>query len=80
MLLWISGFLAGDNEDDSLKYSLDVPPEFEQATIDILGWGSIEKSPDGEWLLTPDQVRRIGETLNEKLPEELDIFIGLHSG
>ena len=37
MYLWISGFLAGDNEDDSLKYSLTVPPEFEQAVMDVLG-------------------------------------------
>ncbi|WP_248745996.1 pyocin S6 family toxin immunity protein [Pseudomonas sp. MWU12-2037] len=59
MHLWISGFLAGDNEDDSLKYSLTVQPDFEQAIMGVLGWDGFDKSPDGEWLLTSEQVREI---------------------
>lgn len=51
MLLWISGFLKGD-EDDSLKYDLTVQAEHEIAVMGILGWKSLNESPDGEWLLT----------------------------
>ena len=76
MYLWISGFLAGDNEDDSLKYSLTVQPEFEQAIMGVLGWAGLDESPDGELLLTPEQVREIAAAVNETLPIELDLFIG----
>ncbi|MPQ69665.1 pyocin S6 family toxin immunity protein [Pseudomonas sp. MWU12-2323] len=77
MHLWISGFLAGDNEDDSLKYSLTVQPDFEQAIMGVLGWDGFDKSPDGEWLLTSEQVREIAAVVNEAPPTELDLFIGV---
>ncbi|MNL44347.1 hypothetical protein D3C87_1669170 [compost metagenome] len=77
MHLWISGFLDEDNEDDSLKYSLTVLPEFEQAVMDILGWQSLAAECDGELLLTTEQVRQISTVINEQLPTELDLFIGV---
>ncbi|WP_285417948.1 pyocin S6 family toxin immunity protein [Pseudomonas sp. efr-133-TYG-5] len=79
MHLWISGFLDEDNEDDSLKYSLTVPPEFEQAVMDILGWQSLAAECDGELLLTSGQVQQISTAINEQLPTELDLFIGVRS-
>ena len=77
MQLWISGFLDEDNEDDSLKYSLTVLPEFEQAVMDILGWQSLAAECDGELLLTTEQIRKISTAINEQLPTELDLFIGV---
>jgi len=77
MHLWISGFLDEDNEDDSLKYSLTVLPEFEQAVMDILGWQSLAAECDGELLLTTEQIRKISIAINEQLPTELDLFIGV---
>ncbi|MFJ2538678.1 MULTISPECIES: pyocin S6 family toxin immunity protein [unclassified Pseudomonas] len=77
MHLWISGFLDEDNEDDSLKYSLTVLPEFEKAVMGILGWQSLAAECDGELLLTPEQVRQISTAMNEQLPTELDLFIGV---
>ncbi|KJZ64285.1 pyocin S6 family toxin immunity protein [Pseudomonas fluorescens] len=77
MFLWISGFLKDSNEDDSLKYDLTVRPEFEVAVMDVLGWKSLDESADGEWLLTSEQVQQIAIALNEQLPTELDLFIGV---
>jgi hypothetical protein len=77
MHLWISGFLDEDNEDDSLKYSLTVLPEFEQAVMDILGWQNLAAECDGELLLTTEQIRKISTAINEQLPTELDLFIGV---
>lgn len=77
MFLWISGFLKGDVEDDSLKYELTVRPQFEALVIDCLGWKSLDESADGEWLLTGEQVQQIAIALNERLPTELDLFIGV---
>jgi hypothetical protein len=77
MFLWISGFLKGDDEDDSLKYDLTVRPELEVAVMGVLGWKSLDESADGEWLLTGEQVQQIAKVLNEQLPTELDLFIGV---
>ncbi|AIL61259.1 S-type pyocin/colicin family protein [Pseudomonas alkylphenolica] len=77
MFLWISGFLPGDNEDDSLKYELDVAHEFEQRVLDILGWSDLESSPDGDWLLNAVQVQQIASIVGEPLPADLDLFIGV---
>ncbi|GAA0396060.1 hypothetical protein SAMN05421862_101201 [Pseudomonas extremaustralis] len=77
MFLWISGFLPGDNEDDSLKFELDVPHEFEQGVLDVLGWSDLHSSPDGDWLLSPVQVQQIASIVGEPLPMDLDLFIGV---
>ncbi|WLH33556.1 pyocin S6 family toxin immunity protein [Pseudomonas sp. FP2196] len=77
MYLWISGFLKGDDKDHTLKYELAVGPEFEAAVLAAMGWKSLDESPDGEWLLTADQAQKIGMAVNEQLPPELDLFIGI---
>jgi hypothetical protein len=79
MLLWISGFLKGDVEDDSLKYDLIVQPEHELAVLGILGWKNLEESPNGEWLLTSEQAQTIAAAVNMQLPTELDLFIGVRA-
>lgn len=79
MFLWISGFLKDDDEDDSLKYDLDIQPEHEAAVMGILGWKNLDESPDGEWLLTNEQAQEIAVAVNEQLPMELDLFIGVRA-
>lgn len=79
MHLWISGFFDDDAKDDSLKYKLTVQPEHEAAVLRILGWKSLEESPGGEWLLTCEQVKAISLAVNERLPTNLDIFIGVRA-
>lgn len=77
MFLWISGFLKGDDEDDSLQYGLIVKPEHEAAVMRTLDWKSLDESPDGEWLLTSEQIQQIAAATNEKLPTGLDLFISV---
>ena len=77
MFLWISGFLKGNDEDDSLQYDFSVKPEHEAAVMRTLGWKSLDESPDGEWLLTSEQIQQIAAATNEKLPTELDLFISV---
>ena len=79
MFLWISGFLKGDDEDDSLKYDLTVQSEYEAAVMEILGWKSLAESPDGEWLLTNGQIQPLSIAIKEQLPTELDLFIGVRA-
>lgn len=79
MFLWISGFLKDDAEDDALKFDLVVQPEYEDAVLNILGWKSLEESPDGEWLLSMEQVGQVSTAVNEPLPSNLDVFIGVRA-
>jgi hypothetical protein len=79
MFLEITGFLAGDNEDDSIKFELDVSPEFEQAVMDILGWESLAAEANGELPLTGGQVKQLEVAIQQPLPKELDLFIGVRA-
>ncbi|MCK8686816.1 pyocin S6 family toxin immunity protein [Pseudomonas umsongensis] len=79
MHLCITGFLAGDSDDTSLKYELDVQSGFEKAVLEVMGWQSLAESPEGEWLLTGDQSQRIATVINEPLPRDLDLFIGVEA-
>lgn len=79
MFLWISGFLKGDDEDDSLKYERTVQPEYEAAVMAIFGWKSLDKSPEGEWLLTNDQVKQLSIVINEHLPIDLELYISVRA-
>jgi hypothetical protein len=47
--------------------------------MDILGWQSLAAECDGELLLTSGQVQQISTAINEQLPTELDLFIGVRS-
>lgn len=79
MYLCITGFLPGDDEDDSLKYELDVPAQFEQAIMDILGWGSLAEESNGLLPLTSEQVDQIASAVKQPLPRDLDMFIGVEA-
>jgi hypothetical protein len=75
--LWISGFLKDDEKDDALKYELTVQQASEAAVLSVLGWRSVEESPDGEWLLSHEHAQQIANLLNEHLPAEFDLFISV---
>jgi hypothetical protein len=77
MFLEITGFLIDDSEDDSLKFELDVDPEFEQGVMKALGWESLEAEADGELPLTATQVEAIAAVIKKPLPMDLDLFIGV---
>ncbi|KAA0945073.1 MULTISPECIES: pyocin S6 family toxin immunity protein [unclassified Pseudomonas] len=77
MYLCITGFLPDSFEDNSLKYELDVAPELEQRVMDILGWKSLDAEADGELPLTREQVSQIADVVEESLPDNLDMFIGV---
>lgn len=79
MFLEITGFLAGNDPDDSIKFELDVSPEFEQAVMALLGWESLAAEADGELPLTEAQVQEIEIAIQRSLPKELDLFIGVRA-
>ncbi|WP_160105445.1 pyocin S6 family toxin immunity protein [Pseudomonas izuensis] len=79
MFLEITGFLAGKNEDDSIKFELDVSPEFEQAVMHILGWDSLAAEANGELPLTDGQVQQLEIAIQQSLPKELELFIGVRA-
>ena len=79
MFLEITGFLAEDSEDSSIKFELDVQPEFENAVMDILGWENLAAECDGELPLTEEHVRKISSAINEHLPVTLNMFIGVRA-
>jgi len=77
MYLCVTGFLPDSFEDSSLKYELDVKPEFEKAVMKILGWESLAAEADGELPLTNEQANQIASVVGEPLPKDLDLFIGV---
>ncbi|WP_319941738.1 pyocin S6 family toxin immunity protein [Pseudomonas quasicaspiana] len=77
MLLEVTGFLMDASEDDSLKFALDVNPEFEQGVMKVLGWETLEAESDGELPLTATQVEAIAAVIKKPLPVDLDLFIGV---
>ncbi|MCU1760275.1 pyocin S6 family toxin immunity protein [Pseudomonas sp. 14P_8.1_Bac3] len=79
MYLCISGFLSDSSDDTSLKYELDVAPEFEQRIVSLLGHESMSAMASGEWLLTAEQVRQIAALTHESIPLDLDVFIGVET-
>lgn len=79
MYLCITGFLPDDNDDTSLKYELKVSGEFEQSIVMLLGHESLNSMASGEWLLTTEQVKQIADLIDEPIPKNLDIFIGVEA-
>lgn len=77
MFLELTGFLPPDHADDFIKFSLDVDPAFEQAVLDVMGWVSLEAEIVGDLQLTAVQVDKISSVINETLPRDLDLFIGV---
>ncbi|WP_025809267.1 pyocin S6 family toxin immunity protein [Pseudomonas chlororaphis] len=79
MYLCLTGFLPEDDEDDSLKYQLKVSSEFERQIVSLLGHKSLNAMASGEWLLTAEQAQQIAALINESIPDDLDIFIGVEA-
>ncbi|NWB50618.1 pyocin S6 family toxin immunity protein [Pseudomonas gingeri] len=77
MNLCISGFLPEGNDDEFIKYDLDVEPEFESELLELLGHASLNDMAVGEWPLTLEQVQQISAVIKQKLPLDLDLFIGV---
>jgi hypothetical protein len=77
MFLEITGFLPPNHEDDLIIFSLDVTPELEQRVMDVLAWESLEAGIVGDLQLTAAQVEEISSVINERLPRDLDLFIGV---
>lgn len=80
MYLLITGFLPEESGDDSLKYELAVPADHEREVTEVLGWKGLAEEGDGELLLDPEQVNSIAQAIQESLPNDLDLFIGIRSG
>lgn len=79
MYLCITGFLENDSEDSSLKYELDIVSEYENAVMTVLGWKNLADECDGDLPLSSDLVQKISVAVNEPLPRDLDLFIGVVS-
>lgn len=79
MYLEITGYFPEDHEDDFIQFELDVNPEYEAAIMHILGWESLAAEIVGELPLSIAQARRIGRVIQQPLPENLDLFIGVRA-
>ncbi|MNJ68214.1 hypothetical protein D3C77_644430 [compost metagenome] len=79
MYLCITGFLPDIFEDSSLKYELDVDSTFNDQIIQLLGHASLNEMASGEWLLTAEQAQQIALLINQPIPSNLDLFIGVEA-
>lgn len=77
MYLSISGFLPDENEDDSLKFDLDLKESYNSRILQLLGHRSLNAMAEGEWLLTKEQVIELSQIIGESLPTDLDLYIGV---
>jgi hypothetical protein len=75
----ISGFLADSSEDDSLKFELDLDESLIQGILPILGLESINEMAAGEWLLSTEQIIKMSTLVDQPLPLDLQLFIGLEA-
>jgi hypothetical protein len=79
MYLCIHGFLAGDVEDDSLKYRLEIAETFNEPIMKLLDQPSLRAMSEGEWLLSGTEAAGIATIIGKALPEHLDLFIGVEA-
>lgn len=79
MYLCISGFLPDSAEDDSLKFELDLNASFNDQIVKLLGHKSLNEMASGEWLLTTEEVQQIALLINQPIPSDLDLFIGVEA-
>ncbi len=77
MYLCITGFLPDSFKDNSLKYELDVDTAFNDQIVQLLGHKSLNEMASGEWLLTAEQAQQISALINQPIPRNLEIFIGV---
>lgn len=79
MYLCISGFLPDSTEDDSLKFELDLNASFNDQIVKLLGHKSLNEMASGEWLLTTEEVQQIALLINQPIPSDLKLFIGVEA-
>ncbi len=78
MFLCIAGFFPDGHENEFVQFELDVAPEFSQAVLDLVGWGSLEEGVrHGVVELTATQARQIENVLGKPMPSDLDICISV---
>lgn len=77
MYLCIHGFLPDNDEDDSLKFKLKINGSFNDQIVQSLSHRSLDEMAEGEWLLTNEQVTRLSSIIEQPLPTNLDLFIGV---
>ena len=75
----ISGFLADSNEDDSLKFELDLDEALITEILPILGLQCTNEMAAGEWPLSTEQVMQMSTLVGRPLPIDLQLFIGLEA-
>ncbi len=79
MYLCISGFLRDSTEDDSLKFELDLNVSFNDQIVKLLGHKSLNEMASGEWLLTTEEAQQIALLVNQSIPVDLKLFIGVET-
>lgn len=77
MYLCISGFLPDSTKDDSLKFELVLDASFNDQIVKLLGHKSLNQMASGEWLLTIEQVQQLALLINQPIPGDLNLFIGV---
>lgn len=73
----ISGFLLDSSEDDSLKFELDLEKSLNNEIIQLLGHKSLNAMAECEWLLTAEQTAKISKIIQQPLPTDLKLYIGV---
>ncbi|WP_213937633.1 pyocin S6 family toxin immunity protein [Pseudomonas sp. dw_612] len=79
MYLCISGFLPDSAEDDSLKFELDLNASFNDQIVKLLGHKGLNEMASGEWLLTTEEAQQIALLVNQPIPSDLKLFIGVET-
>lgn len=79
LVLNVAGYIPESDEYGSLKVDFDIPSEYVPEVLEVMGWPSLEGSPDGEWALTDEQRVGISKSINMDLPDNLELFISVCS-
>ena len=79
MYLCITGFLPDDNDDDSLKFELDIDPVYHEQVMRLLGYSTLNEMAEGLSELSSSQITAIANLTGESLPADLQLLIGLYS-
>lgn len=79
MYLCITGFLPDNPEDDLLKFELDLDSCVNEQVVQLLGHRSLNSMAEGEWPLTEEQITQISAFINQPLPTDLKLFIGVYA-
>ncbi|MFS2158277.1 pyocin S6 family toxin immunity protein [Pseudomonas sp. Pseusp122] len=71
------GFLLDSTEDDSLKFELQIDSVFNEQIIQFLGHRSLNAMAEGDWILTSEQVAKLSSLIEQPLPADLKLLIGV---